>query len=798
MAATSEKTIIRHFFTLATSVPNSWTSVFNAGLGVTFTDVTAAANSSATADTTILGVVTDVMYFGMTSNRFDFIRAVFSTAPVGGTRTWEYWDGAAWSALSPTAVTGNVNLTGTSHELKWTPAANWTTTAVNSVTNYWIRARVTGLYSTAGTGSYFTPGVIPVLTQMTIAAPENTTRTITSAVLKFDYHVDSNNKALLQAHTRVSVKLGSNALSYIMDASADISIGTLQTNPSLVMDCTSYFVSNFSSGTSDTFDVTFSACQNILGLALANAIALEGFSVQLILTYSADESAQDTRVKTVWIPLESNTGALTTSLASVGTSQIPNLDTFCPEASKVYKEITLVLSGNSYNSAAGARTLSYALDAAAATAVATMTATSDSTAGNDVFYVDLSAMTTNATHDLKLKTSSVTIGPYNHITAYLVVTYTYSHTSSTTILNSILQTSDPRSDNVQGSAANASNFRFDINIQEPATVTLAQSGVMFRWDINPNFGASAANVKLGSQSNRVYSPTAISNSLGDFALIQRVDSGSAQGAGITIARGMQVLDTAFYATTNTAYLPTALLFLNYTSAKSSLGAHLHAHTVIEFIRGMANAATVVVSTDTSAAIVPTITPASFWINNLGYFLNWYDTTFASQFAHGLHISAQVQGSELGGVGWEPVFDLLGTYNNSGCTPHQKFSNKTRRFKRWANDWNATYLLNPKTSRVYSFFVTGNSGGLIPGLMSMVTYHGITFTASGTVSNYTGNGSGITVTIHRSDTGEKIATATTAVGGGYTVTECFDSSVTHFSEALQDSTHLGRSALYTPA
>jgi hypothetical protein len=83
------------------------------------------------------------------------------------------------------------------------------------------------------------------------------------------------------------------------------------------------------------------------------------------------------------------------------------------------------------------------------------------------------------------------------------------------------------------------------------------------------------------------------------------------------------------------------------------------------------------------------------------------------------------------------------------------------------------------------------------LMAITTYHGITFTASGNVINYTGDGSGITVTVHRSDTGEKIATATTAIGGAYTVTEVFDTNITHFSEARQDGTHLGRSDLYTP-
>lgn len=795
MAATSEKTVLRHWATLAASVPNAYTTVFNATVGLVFTDITAAANNSTTADTTITGIIGDNLYLGMSANRFDFARFVFSTSPAGGVRTWEYWNGSTWAALTVVAVTGNANLTGATHELSWTPPSAWATTAVNGVTNYWIRARVTTLYTTAGTGSYFTPGVIPVLSQMTIDAPETTTRTIKSAVLKIDYHVDSNNKALIQTQTRVSVKLGAAAVSYVMDASADIAIGAAQFNPSFMIDCTSYFVSNFGAGATQTFDVTFSGCQNIGGLALTSAIALEGFSVELILTYSVDESAQNTRVKTVWIPLESNTGALTTSLASIGTTQIPALDTFCPEASKVYKEIMLVVTGAAYCNAAGARTLSYALDAAAATAVATMTITGDTTSGSDTFYIDLSAMTTNATHDLKLKTSSITVGPYNNIAAYLVVTYTYSHTSSTSILNSVLITGQTLSDAVGLTAPVSSNIRFDINIQEPASIALAHSAVMYRWHVNPNAGQSSGNIKLGSQSSRAYTSGTGTLTYGDNLAMQRFDSGSAQGAGISIARGMQSLDTSFFASTNKANVITALMFLNYTSAKSALGAHLHAHTVIEFIRGMPSASSVTTGFDTSATMAPTITPTSYWLNCMGYWLHLYDQAFQSQYTHAFQIAGQIQSGEPGALGYEPIFTMLGNYYNGGTIGADKYSNKTSRFKRWVNDYN-TALLDPKTSRPYTIFVPAT--GIIPMLMTMVTYHGITFTASGTVSNYTGNGSGITVTIHRSDTGEKIATATTAVGGGYTVTECFDSNVQHFSEARQDSTHLGRSELYTPS
>jgi hypothetical protein len=217
---------------------------------------------------------------------------------------------------------------------------------------------------------------------------------------------------------------------------------------------------------------------------------------------------------------------------------------------------------------------------------------------------------------------------------------------------------------------------------------------------------------------------------------------------------------------------------------------------------MSSATGVLLLTDVSAAMVPTITPSSYYINNYGYWYDFNEANGNSSTLHTVHVGAQIQGSELGGVGFIPIFDWGGIYDTAQYFKGVcKYSNKTAAYKRWANDWNASNLLNPKNSRAYFIFapVHGGptTGGTIPGLISVVTYHGITKTASGTVINYTGNGSGITVTIHRSDTGEKIATATTAVGGSYTVTEVFDDTIQHFSEARQDGTHLGRSELYTP-
>jgi hypothetical protein len=72
-----------------------------------------------------------------------------------------------------------------------------------------------------------------------------------------------------------------------------------------------------------------------------------------------------------------------------------------------------------------------------------------------------------------------------------------------------------------------------------------------------------------------------------------------------------------------------------------------------------------------------------------------------------------------------------------------------------------------------------------------TYHTISRTISGTVSGYTGDGSGITVEAHRTDNDEKIGSTTTAAGGTYSIT-WYDDTINCYAQARQDATHVGRS------
>ncbi|MCI0442986.1 hypothetical protein L0152_07190 [bacterium] len=128
-------------------------SVLNSGL---FTNETADAKSAATADVAFSATtIGDAEYFGMKTTKFGHVRLILSTAQVGGTRVLEYWNGAAWTALTSIILRGSLNLTTEFvHDIVWSVPANWAKTSItgSGFNAYWVRLRVTAT-GTAPVGS---------------------------------------------------------------------------------------------------------------------------------------------------------------------------------------------------------------------------------------------------------------------------------------------------------------------------------------------------------------------------------------------------------------------------------------------------------------------------------------------------------------------------------------------------------------------------------------------------------------------------------------------------------------------
>ncbi len=118
--------------------------------GVMTTETTACNNATAN-DITLLPAVpasNDAYYFGY-DYRTRKVTVNMGTPGVGTwTLTWEYYNGSAWTALA--AVTdGTTNFTAAAGErdVTYTYPTDWAQTSVNSLTKYWIRARVSAYTS---------------------------------------------------------------------------------------------------------------------------------------------------------------------------------------------------------------------------------------------------------------------------------------------------------------------------------------------------------------------------------------------------------------------------------------------------------------------------------------------------------------------------------------------------------------------------------------------------------------------------------------------------------------------------
>jgi hypothetical protein len=120
-----------------------------------FTDVTPQSYSGSSNTT-----ISDTLYVGY-MEPFDQMNFVIATARVGGSVTWQYWNGA-WTTLTlHTDGTSGLTATGQAY---FYPPSDWAQTSVNSSNmKFWVRAVVSGqstapVYTTVKGDTWLTSG----------------------------------------------------------------------------------------------------------------------------------------------------------------------------------------------------------------------------------------------------------------------------------------------------------------------------------------------------------------------------------------------------------------------------------------------------------------------------------------------------------------------------------------------------------------------------------------------------------------------------------------------------------------
>lgn len=595
----------------------------------------------------------------------------------------------------------------------------------------------------------------------TIYVPETSSRTFRTVVAEITFRGNVTTAASMTSWL-IGVKLGAAAFSDLTITDTITNSGEQQTFRIFSQNLASYFNTNFGAGGSQT-------CQ--IGLQMG-ALATCNHTVILHVVYDFDDTSASTRVKTVRIPLESNTTALTATLASIGTSQIPNLSTFCPEASKTFRDIFFVIDGNESNAGTTDHTLRHALDAEAADD----DFLHENGLNSSCWYRRVwkrTDMTTSATHDFKSSVSNVAGGTHNHQAVTLVVTYEYDHSTTTRVLNSILVPLDGREGFV-GDTTDPTLLRIRFMIPEPGTITLKQSGCYLAWAIDAN---ANLRVKAGSQTARTYTGAAGTLTCGGFSVMHRIDSGSGGGAGITIARGQNelLLELASSSTTVLHSFMDGFAIINYESDLAASGSGVHNHTIIAIGQHTQADAAAVKTTIDLTNVLP---ESSYFVTAMGTVGTYHLTATTNG---SMALSAERGAGEGPGAGF-----LLASARHFksdveiGVQPYHGYVRDM--FRRYPADPDPERMAL-KASRMWRNDTSPNGWS---GFYIFVTYHAMTWTLSGSLTDYDdADGAGLPVQIFRADTDELVGEVTTSAGGAYTFTwyddvialyaRCYDSA-----------------------
>lgn len=619
--------------------------------------------------------------------------------------------------------------------------------------------------------------VVRRFTNIAVNIPETTSRTFRSVIVEYTCYDNATVAASVTA-----VNLGA-TVGVAAESAATITqtITNSGENQSFYFtkNITAYFQTNFT-GTSQTVG----AAITITGLDTINA------SAKIIITYDYDDSSAITRIKTVKIPVDGSTTNLTATLADIGglASQIPALDTFLPESTKVYRSIFFESFTNTGTTAAASGLLNIAYNGTTVSDTAHA-----ATLVSDIFYkrIDvIDALINKATtNSLQVSVSSVTGKPCPCICGVIVVTYEYNHSSSTRIINSVQQPIMEEA-GLSGATtiADTSRFKGTIDIQEPGTITLVQSGIMASYVAS---GAVTVDFRIGAQPSRTFAHAATVRG-GSLTHMRRVDSGAVGGVGLTLSRGINTFTCDWFASTLAAgTIPSnmsGLLFLNYISDKHTLGDGVHKHTtnwcITPYSTGFTTGSGMIRA---ASATTPIIQETYYYIDSVGYSLI-LQPHGVTQTSIGVAFLGEVQSIEYEGAGWRAFYDGM-IESDAEVGPVLMYARATDDVKAFPNDTNGDRL-DIELARTYRYdnnLTATTTLGCIWQSQCFITYH--TIPANVTISITGVTGSYVKYDAYRVSDGLKIGSGSGTADGTYVI-PWYNNTENVVVTAYSDATHKG--------
>ncbi len=584
-------------------------------------------------------------------------------------------------------------------------------------------------------------------TSFTMYIPESSP-VFKSVILEMGAH-DNAGAASVTA-VLMGISLGAVARS---DATVTQTITNSGENQSYIFtrDVTNYFASNWS-GTS----MTVGSRLTVTGNGTRNATS------KLIVTYQYDDAAT-TQIKTVRIPMEGNTGNLTTVLADLGgvSNQIPALSTWLPEASKVIRDIFFETYAHT-GQTAGTNDRALNMSFNSGTNTISMTTEGGQTSDYPIKRIDKlmsgasPLYSTSSAHSVQASTAN-TDTPFPCLSGIYTVTYEFNASTTTEVMNSLLlpivdEDGYITSDTALGGTENAiENYSKNIFIQEPGPISLEQSGILFSCI---DAGAVTIDLTVGAQTSRQYAHAATLR-CGAMYMMRRFDASSAEDAGISLVRGRNTIELNYYSTGNAAGTKgsnaSALMILNYKSGKSPAGIGAHNKTTTWCVRPYLST-TLDQQLIFSASRVPEIPELDetafpvYWITCNGYESKLLTTgTTAGTLATSLQISNY---PSMNYAGWTNLYSSM--YNSDAeIGPSIMWNTCKNTFFQYPSDIRNNRPILETSSPLVLRYDQLTAIGIIQ-VQKYLTYHSITSSISGTINNFN-DSNFVTVNLELNDT-----------------------------------------------
>src|SRR3990167_1194524 len=537
-------------------------------------------------------------------------------------------------------------------------------------------------------------------------------------------------------------------------------------------DFTAQAVSNFGAGVSQTCDIqVYFDISTGTGLNVRNVCAL------FALTYEFDDAAA-TQYASLLLPMESAVGALPTTETELGTNQIPQLTgaggLLENVASVIVRQQFYLVKGNDESASATDYTVNIRIDTGT---TKTFTATEKALI-SDAFkwFLYQEAPAAGAVHAFKIWTTG--IGALHHCAVTMYVTFEFAVSGTTRFCYQKWMNYEMSSPLGGTAAADSQRFSRTFFIEEPGTITLKQSAYTLNFEIG-RAAMAGLNSRAGSQAYRAYTNGAAMVCGGEI-FQQRIDSGSAQGAGITIARGQNTITIDAYRTdaTDLGWNLSGRILVTYTSDVPSGGIWAGEHITVWPVLGWDAA---LATERISASVAPIIPEANWFATEVGFWMVHWDAAANN----GIVFHAENLAGEGAADGWRDLYaDVFVKDAERGC---QIIMCRARsEFQRFPTDQDGDRLAL-ETSRRYRY---SNTATCAKGVVMILSYHSISYTVTGTIS---GSGGGtVTIVAHSKLFEEKIGETSRVGNGTYSITWYDNTSGDIVVEALEFATLVGRS------